>query len=136
MHRTAPGDSRYRAPVSGDTVTDLTPVREESPYFSSCEVNEEERWSGISINSDEEEGGAGVPIPSEVRLSPVATCLTFLFFAYEGAIASQAAAIRSATCPEVSITAVVALVSENIRHLGSLKPENAELRVTIFFHKV
>lgn len=82
-------------------------------------------------NSDEEErGGRGpglVPMDSSGgQLSPVATCrehstsawlhfphveLVVLFFAFEGAVASFAAAMRHSECPEIFYTALVALVS-------------------------
>lgn len=82
-------------------------------------------------NSDEEEGrGQGlVPMGGEGRLSPVATCrqhsasawlhfphveLVVLFFAFEGAVASFASAMRHSECPEVFYTALTALVSANI----------------------
>lgn len=38
--------------------------------------------------------------------------LLFLFYAFEGAVASQVAVIRQADCPEVFFTAIVALVSD------------------------
>ncbi|CAM9886855.1 unnamed protein product [Ectocarpus sp. 12 AP-2014] len=76
--------------------------------------------------SDEEEGGRGlVPMRSENRLSPVATCrehstsawlhfphveLVFLFFAFEGAVASFASAIRNSECPEMFYMAIAAMV--------------------------
>lgn len=112
LHQTAAGDSSYRAPVSGGIVADLTPEREEPDHSSNGEGIEDHK---NNTHSDEEEGRAGVTLPSEVRLSPVATCLAFLFFAFEGAVASQAAAIRSTSCPEFSIAAAVALVSQKPR---------------------
>ncbi|CAM9523853.1 unnamed protein product [Ectocarpus sp. 6 AP-2014] len=79
-----------------------------------------------SQRTDEEEGGRGlVPMCSENQLSPVATCrehstsawlhfphveLVFLFFAFEGAVASFASAIRNSECPEVFYTAIAAMV--------------------------
>ena len=36
--------------------------------------------------------------------------LVFLFFAFEGAVASQVAVIREAACPEILIAALCALV--------------------------
>ena len=79
-------------------------------------------------NSDEEEGGGRglVPMGNEVRLGPVATCrehstsawlhfphveLVILFFAFEGAVASFASAMRHSECPEIFYTALAALVS-------------------------
>lgn len=82
--------------------------------------------------SDEEEGGRRrrrrqVVTRVESRLSPVAECrehstsawlhfphveLVVLFFAYEGAVASQVSALREGGCPSVMITAAVALVSK------------------------
>ena len=79
-------------------------------------------------DSDEEEGGGNglVPMRGESRLSPVATCrehstsawlhfphieLVVLFFAFEGAVASFASAMRHSECPEVFYTALVAMVS-------------------------
>lgn len=83
--------------------------------------------NGEADDSDEEEGGQGaVMMRGTDRLSPVATCrehsqsawlhfphveLVFLFFAFEGAVASQASVLRQAKCPEVFFTAVGALVS-------------------------
>ena len=79
--------------------------------------------------SDEEEGGRrcrSVLTRVESRLSPVAECrehstsawlhfphveLVVLFFAFEGAVASQVSALREGGCPSVMITAAVALVS-------------------------
>ncbi|CAM9953326.1 unnamed protein product, partial [Ectocarpus sp. 4 AP-2014] len=79
-----------------------------------------------SQRTDEMEGGRGlVPMCSENRLSPVATCrehstsawlhfphveLVFLFFAFEGAVASFASAIRNSECPEMFYTAIAAMV--------------------------
>lgn len=79
--------------------------------------------------SDEEEGGRRrrqVLTRAEGRLSPVAECrehstsawlhfphveLVVLFFAFEGAVASQVSALREGGCPSVIIAAGVALVS-------------------------
>lgn len=108
LHRTAAGDSSNRAPVSGGVVTDLKPVREEPDYSSNGDDIEDDK---SSAHSDEEKGRVEMTMPSETRLTPVAACLAFLLFAFEGAVASQAAAIRSASCPEFSIAAAVALVS-------------------------
>eukprot|EP00903_Cladosiphon_okamuranus_P021834 g20077.t1 len=82
---------------------------------------------GLAENSDEEEGrGNGfVQIRGERQLSPVATCreystsawlhfphieLVVLFFAFEGAVASFASAMRHSECPEVFYTALAALM--------------------------
>lgn len=79
-------------------------------------------------NSDEEEGrGSGlVLMRGESRLNPVATCrqhsssawlhfphveLVALFFAFEGAVASFASAMRHSECSEFFYTALAALVS-------------------------
>eukprot|EP00903_Cladosiphon_okamuranus_P017691 g16290.t1 len=77
--------------------------------------------------SDEEEGGRRCRkalTRVESRLSPVAECrehstsawlhfphveLVVLFFAFEGAVASQVSALREGGCPSVMITAAVAL---------------------------
>ena len=76
-------------------------------------------------NSDEEEGGGLVTMGNEGELGPVATCrehstsawlhfphveLVILFFAFEGAVASFASAMRNPECPEVFYTALAALV--------------------------
>lgn len=79
-----------------------------------------------SDSSDDEEGGRGsLVVMRGGRLSPVATCrehsrsawlhfphieLVFLFFAFQGAVASQASVLRNSRCPEVFYTAVAALV--------------------------
>lgn len=79
-------------------------------------------------NSDEEKGRRqrSVFMRGESRLSPVATCrqhstsawlhfphveLVVLFFAFEGAVASFASAMRHSECPEFFYAALVALVS-------------------------
>ena len=77
--------------------------------------------------SSEEGGGRGlVPARGESRLNPVAVCrehsasvwlhfphveLLVLFFAFEGAVASFASAMRHSECPEMFYTASGALVS-------------------------
>lgn len=80
-------------------------------------------------DSDEEEGrGQGlVCVRGERRMTPVATCrehstsawlhfphveLVVLFYAFEGAVASFASAMRHAECPEVFYTAMGAFVSD------------------------
>ena len=90
------------------------------PTLSPIEEDEPE-------SSDEEEGrGRGlVPMESETRLSPVATCrekstsvwlhfphveLVVLFYAFEGAVASFASAMRHSECPEIFYTALAAMV--------------------------
>lgn len=76
--------------------------------------------------SDYEEGCRGsLVVMRGRRLSPVATCrehsrsawlhfphveLMFLFFAFQGAVASQVSVLRDSGCPEVFYTAVAALV--------------------------
>lgn len=82
-------------------------------------------------NSDEEEGGGRglVTMGEDRRLSPVATCrehstsawlhfphveLVVLFFAFEGAVASFASAMRHSECPEIFYTALAALVSGTV----------------------
>ena len=89
-------------------------------------------WSG-----DDVEGGGlcrrrrrRPPDRAFSRLSPVAECreqstsawlhfphveLVVLFYAFEGAVASQVSALREGGCPSVMITAAVALVSGKIR---------------------
>lgn len=84
-------------------------------------LDEEESQSGV----EEEQGRGLVRMPSESRLNPVATCreestsawlhfphieLVFLFFAYGGAVASFASAMRNAQCSETFYTAAVAMV--------------------------
>ncbi len=78
---------------------------------------------------DEEQGGGSGLVPvgggSARRLSPVAACreqstsvwlhfphveLVVLFFAFEGAVASFASAMRHAECPEIFYTALAAMV--------------------------
>lgn len=79
--------------------------------------------------SDEEEGGrrrCRALTRVESRLSPVAECrehstsawlhfphveLVVLFFAFEGAVASQVSALREGGCPPVIVAAAAALVS-------------------------
>lgn len=78
-------------------------------------------------NSDEEDGGGRglVPMGGEGQLGPVATCrehstsawlhfphveLVILFFAFEGAVASFASAMRHSECPEFFYTALAAMV--------------------------
>ena len=85
----------------------------------------------VPESSDEEEGrGRGlVPMESERQLSPVATCrekstsvwlhfphveLVVLFFAFEGAVASFASAMRHSECPEIFYTALAAMVGATI----------------------
>ncbi len=138
LRRTAPGDPSYRRSAGaggagGAGLGTLPPVDED---FG----DSEEGWrrpgsSGSSSSSvsssggDEEQGGEsqGLAIspPGEVGPDPVAACrerfatawvhfphvqLVFLFLAFGGAVATQAAAARSANCPEISVTAAVALV--------------------------
>lgn len=77
--------------------------------------------------SDEEEGASGVVATRHPgRVNPIEHCrsksgsawlhfphveLMFLFFAFEGAVASQVAVIHEWACPEVVVTAIAALVS-------------------------
>lgn len=82
---------------------------------------------GDANDSDEEEGGVALT-GGKRRLSPVAECrdrsrsawlhfphmeLVFLFFAFEGVVASQASALRNARCPGMFFTAMVVLVSRS-----------------------
>ncbi|CAM9192533.1 unnamed protein product, partial [Hapterophycus canaliculatus] len=76
--------------------------------------------------SDEEEGGGGLlTMRTDSQLDPVATCrqhstsawlhfphveLVFLFFAFEGAVASFASVMRHSECPELFSTAAIAMV--------------------------
>lgn len=78
--------------------------------------------------SDEEEGNGQPPLVfSHGRVGPIADCramsssvwlhfphveLVFLFFAFEGAVASQASAIKHAECPTTFYLGLFALVSE------------------------
>lgn len=78
--------------------------------------------------SDEEEGNGQSPLVfSHGRVGPIADCraksssawlhfphveLVFLFFAFEGAVASQASAIKHAECPTTFYLGLFALVSE------------------------
>lgn len=99
-------------------------TRQTSPAGIASEVPVDEELD----NSDEEEGGGNglVPVRGKRRLSPVATCrehstsawlhfphieLVVLFFAFEGAVASFASAMRHSECPEVFYTALAAMVS-------------------------
>ncbi|CAB1103298.1 unnamed protein product [Ectocarpus sp. CCAP 1310/34] len=104
-------------------LADPSPFSRQAPHASGTlsTLNEEE-----SDMSDEEEGGRGrVPMRSENRLNPVATCrehstsawlhfphveLVFQFFAFEGAVASFASAIRNYECPKIFYTAIAAMV--------------------------
>ncbi|CAM9789606.1 unnamed protein product [Ectocarpus fasciculatus] len=104
-------------------LADLSPFAPQAPQASGTLSTLHEEESNMS---DEEEGGRGlVPMRSENRLSPVATCrehstsawlhfphveLVFLFFAFEGAVASFASAVRNSECPEIFYTAIAAMV--------------------------
>lgn len=126
---------------------DLTPVREESDHEesdysgSSSSSSSEEYGEGLRAGSgrdrgDEEDGRVGggleASLSTDDGLDPVATCrkhsasvwvyfphvqLVFLFFAFGGAVASQAAALRSARCPEIAVSAGLALVRLPVRSL-------------------
>ncbi|CBN79737.1 hypothetical protein Esi_0430_0011 [Ectocarpus siliculosus] len=91
------------------------------------EARSDDNLSGTDCSDYDEEGGGGLGTltRAESRLSPVAECrehsrsawlhfphveLVFLFFAYEGAVASQVSALREAGCPPVMIAAGLALV--------------------------
>lgn len=82
-------------------------------------------------SNDEEEGkGQGlVPMRHKSRLNPVAACreqstsvwvhfphveLVILFFAFEGAVASFASAMRHSECPEIFYTALTAMVRARV----------------------
>lgn len=111
------------------------PHRSRKVRDGSCVVEDGEKKEARSDDSlsdtdrsdyDEERGGGlGTLTRAESRLSPVAECrehsrsawlhfphveLVFLFFAYEGAVASQVSALREAGCPPVMIAAGLALV--------------------------
>lgn len=105
LRRTSPASHDSMSRASSHSAGNLTPVEEET---------------------DEEEGSGQVWMRGESRANPVATCrdhsrsawlhfphveLVFLFFAFEGAVASHAAVIRDGGCPEIFYTAVAALVS-------------------------
>lgn len=95
------------------------------------EARSDDSFSETEYSENDEEGGGaggaglGTLTRAESRLSPVAECrehsrsawlhfphveLVFLFFAYEGAVASQVSALREAGCPPVMIAAGLALV--------------------------
>lgn len=120
-------------------------MREESDHeepdrFSSTstgEENEERLRPGSSRHSSgAEEGRVGRGLEASLSdldgLDPVATYrkrfgsvwayfphvqLVFLFFTFGGAVASQAAALRSASCPEIVYPAGLALVRQPLRSL-------------------
>lgn len=82
------------------------------------------------VSDEEEDSGREIaPVRGERRLGPVAACrehstsvwlhfphveLLVLFFAFEGAVASFASAMRHSECAEVFYTAVGAVVSATI----------------------
>lgn len=85
--------------------------------------------------TDDDESGI-VMMPGHGRVNPIEECrnrshsawlhfphveLVFLFFAFEGAIASQVSAIHTAGCPEIVASAGVALVSIQRRGVLPLK---------------
>lgn len=85
--------------------------------------------------TDDDESGL-VMMPGHVGINPIEECrnrshsawlhfphveLVFLFFAFEGAIASQVSAIHTAGCPEIIASAGVALVSVQYRGVLRLK---------------
>lgn len=129
FRRSAPGDPSHRASVADSDRNksandeDLPTVQEESECSDSSRSNDEEQ---LGSDHSEGEGKEEVTADNEHRLGPVETCreqsrsawihfphveLVFLLFAFEGAVASQASAIRSSSCPEISATAGVMLVS-------------------------
>lgn len=84
--------------------------------------------TGAGYVSDEEDGHrlSKMAARDSRRISPIELCrnksgsawlhfphveLVFLFFAFEGAVGSQVAAIRDTACLEVYITAIAAFVS-------------------------
>lgn len=89
-------------------------------------------WEDDGIGSDEEEGARVVILHGSTgRLSPIEECramstsawlyfphieLGFLFFAFEGSVASQVSGIRNAECGWVLYTALAILVSTAIDH--------------------
>lgn len=104
------------------------PMRQTTPGLASQVPDDLSPVDEELDDSDEEEGGGQdlVQMRGESRLSPVATCreystsawlhfphieLVVLFFAFEGAVASFASAMRHSECPEVFYTALAALVS-------------------------
>lgn len=92
-------------------------------------VDEFEDGADNDDDSNQEEGRGRGLVPmrgGESRLSPVAACreqstsvwlhfphveLVVLFFAFEGAVASFASAMRHSGCPEIFYTALAAMVS-------------------------
>lgn len=137
LRRTAPGDPRYRrsAGAAGGGLGGLTPVDEDfeagedEQHRPGSSSSSSSSCSSSSSDGDGDQGGEreGLAIspPGEVDPDPVAACrerfatawvhfphvqLVFLYLAFGGAVASQAAAARSANCPAISVTAVVALV--------------------------
>lgn len=89
-------------------------------------------WKADGIGSDEEEGAHVVALHGSAgRLSPIEECrgmstsawlyfphieLGFLFFAFEGSVASQVSGIRNAECGWVLYTALAILVSTAMDH--------------------
>ncbi|CAM9210891.1 unnamed protein product [Scytosiphon promiscuus] len=128
LRRTAPGDPRYRPSLvdderRGENNGDLPPVQEESECSCGSSNVDEEQLS--SDRGEEAERGKDLAVHNEKRLGPVETCreqsrsawlhfphveLVFLLFAFEGAVASQAAAIQRASCPGIAAAAGVALL--------------------------
>lgn len=102
-------------------------TRQTTPGLAS-QVPDDLSLVDVELDSSDEEEGAGnglVPMRSSSPLSPVATCrehstsawlhfphieLVVLFFAFEGAVASFASAMRHSECPEVFYTALAAMV--------------------------
>ncbi len=88
-------------------------------------------WSDDDVEEGGGEGRRRPPPRAFSWVSPVAECrehstsawlhfphveLVVLFFAFEGAVASQVSALREGGCPSVMITATAALVSGANRH--------------------
>lgn len=132
IRRTSPSMDDPSPPASGSTSIsngNLTPVDENT---SRHDVN------GRSNRSGSDAEGCLVPIHGgRGDRNPVAICrehsrsvwlhfphveLLFLFFAFEGAVGSQAAVLRDAGCPEVFYTALAALVSSRDYRLNRLDP--------------
>ena len=118
--------ARYRG---GKSLRRTTPSLDGPSPFASQVSSRLPPFDELEDDSNDEEEGRGqglVPMRGESRMSPVATCreqstsvwlhfphveLVILFFAFEGAVASFASAMRHSECPEIFYTALTAMVS-------------------------
>lgn len=127
--RTNVGSVGSLTPVLEESDNEESEQSSNSSSSSSSAENEEGLRPDSSNNyTAEEDGGSGRELEASLSnyddLDPVATCrkhftsawvyfphveLLFLFFAFGGAVASQAAALR-ASCPEIFVPAGLALV--------------------------